>query len=112
MLSRNKVTHIFEMVKEYGSTSQVRYDRGERRWLRTDPIAAKHEREYAVDPLEGSYVSGPQHAPLISVSDHRRDVPSESQAHIASLLRGCDPKIVQGWLSAIATAPGEDPGLE
>jgi hypothetical protein len=112
MLSRNKVTHIYEMVKAYGSTSQVRYDRGERRWIRTDPIAAKHEREYAVDPLEGLYAPGTQHAPLIYVTDPRRDVPSESQAHIVSLLKGCDPKIVQGWLSAIATAPGEDPGLE
>jgi superfamily II DNA or RNA helicase len=112
MLSRNKVTHIYEMVKAYGSTSQVRYDRGERVWIRTDPIAAKHEREYAVDPLEGLYAPGTQHAPLIYVSDPRRDIPSESQAHIASLLQGGDPKIVQGWLRAIATAPGEDPGLE
>jgi hypothetical protein len=112
MLSRNKVTHIYEMVKAYGSTSQVRYNRGERQWVRTDPIAAKHEREYAVDPLEGVYAPGPQHAPLIYSTDPRRDIPSEAQAHLTSLLQGCDPKIVKGWLSAIATGPGEDPGLE
>jgi hypothetical protein len=30
----NKVTHIFELVKAYGSTSQVEYNRPQRRWQR------------------------------------------------------------------------------
>lgn len=42
MLARNKVTHIYEMVKAYGSTNQVYYDRTTFRWLRSKSISNKH----------------------------------------------------------------------
>jgi len=44
MIHRNKVTHIYELIKAYGSTKQVMYDRSTRKWGRTESIAAKHER--------------------------------------------------------------------
>jgi hypothetical protein len=112
MLARNKVTHIYELVKAYGSTSQVHYDRPSKQWVRTDAIAAKHDLEFAVSLLTGQYASGQEHAPLIYSGDPRRDVPSALQAHLRATLQGADPRIVRGWLAAIATGIGEEVSLE
>jgi hypothetical protein len=112
MLARNKVTHIYELVKAYGATIQVHYDRPDKRWVRTDAIAAKHDLEFAVSLLTGQYGSGQEHAPLIYAGDPRRDVPSALQAHLRETLRGADPRIVGGWLAAIATGVGEEVSVE
>ncbi|HEX9131649.1 MAG TPA: hypothetical protein VF844_05105 [Ktedonobacteraceae bacterium] len=108
MLARNKVTHIYELVKAYGSTNQVHYDRTNCRWLRTESISVKHALEYAVNPLSGEYSSGPEHAPMIYSGDPRKDVPSASQAHLSAALHNCDPRIVRGWLETIATGIEEE----
>ena len=76
---RNKVTHIYELVKATGSTSQVIYDRSGRRWRRRDAIAAKHRQEIGVDLFSGVKTTGVAHAPLIYGDDPRRDVPDELQ---------------------------------
>ena len=69
----NKVTHIFELVKAYGSTSQVEYSRSERTWRRRPNIAAKHEHEVAVNLIDGQKSAGDAHAPLIYALDPRTD---------------------------------------
>jgi hypothetical protein len=112
MLARNKVTHIYELVKAYGTTSQVRYDRRARLWLRTDLIAAKHSAEYSVNHLTGEYGSGPGHAPLVYSDDPRRNLPSQLEAQIAASLAGCDRRIVRGWLGALATGEGDEMSQE
>ncbi len=109
MLARNKVTHIYELVKAYGSTNQVHYDRTTFRWLRTESISSKHTLEYAVNPLSGKYSSGPGHAPMVYAGDPRKDVPSASQARLSATLDNCDPRIVKGWLETIATGLEEAP---
>ncbi|GAC1626528.1 MAG: hypothetical protein NVS4B11_23220 [Ktedonobacteraceae bacterium] len=112
MLARNKVTHIYELVKAYGSTTQVHYDRQKREWQRTEAISAKHEREYAVSPLTGQCTAGADHAPLLYRGDPRKDVPSELEAHLIATFQRCDPRIVKGWLQAIATGLGEEEQAE
>ncbi len=94
----NKVTHIFELVKAYGSTSQVEYNRPERLWRRRANIAAKHEYEVAVNPINGQKVTGDAHAPLIYAHDPRSDVPAELQESIVKAIDGNDDLIVSGWL--------------
>ena len=108
MLARNKVTHIYELVKAYGSTSQIHYDRAGHRWQRTESIAAKHAHEYAVSPLSGELYQGVEHAPLLYSDDPRKDVPSSLEAYLTDTLRDADPKIVKGWLSTIATEMQEE----
>ncbi len=108
MLARNKVTHIYELVKAYGSTSQVHYDRTTCRWLRTESISIKHALEYAVNPLSGEYSSGPGHAPMVYSGDPRKDVPTATQDHLSAALDNCDPRIVKGWLETIATGIEEE----
>ena len=94
----NKVTHIYELVKAYGSTSQVLYNRTEGSWHRRENIAAKHEHEVAVNPLSGEKSTGDSHAPLIYASDPRADIPSELQKHLVDAIEGSDELIVSGWL--------------
>ena len=94
----NKVTHIFELVKAYGSTSQVEYNRPKRVWQRRANIAAKHEYEVAVNPINGQKVTGDAHAPLIYAHDPRSDVPAELQESIVKAIDGSDDRIVSGWL--------------
>jgi superfamily II DNA or RNA helicase len=94
----NKVTHIYELVKAYGSTSQVEYNRSKRLWERVEPIAAKHEFELAVNPLNGLKVAGDEHAPLVYAQDPRSDVPADLQSHLSQLITGCDDRIVSGWM--------------
>ena len=94
----NKVTHIFELVKAYGSTSQVEYNRPERTWRRRANIAAKHEYEVAVNLFNGQKSAGDAHAPLIYANDPRTDVPVELQQHLVQAIDGCDDLIVSGWM--------------
>jgi hypothetical protein len=94
----NKVTHIFELVKAYGSTSQVEYNRTERAWERRENIAAKHEFEVAVNPFTGQRLTGDEHAPLVYAQDPRSDIPSELEKHLTDVIAGCDERIVAGWM--------------
>ena len=98
MQARNKVTHIYELVKAYGSTRQVLYNRGSKTWQRRKEIAAKHEQEVSVHPLTGEMMRGVEHAPLLYPSDPRTDLPADLQQHIAGAIAGQDPTIVAGWL--------------
>jgi len=76
MMQRNKVTHIYELVKAYGSTMQIRFNRQDKRWDRVEELVAKHAREYAVNLLDGAYGPGEGHAPMVYAGDPRQDVPS------------------------------------
>ncbi len=100
MTSRNKVTHIYELIKATGSTSQVVYDRVAKRWERREAIAAKHEQEVAVNPFTGEKSVGVANAPLVYARSPRSDSPIDLQRHLTKVLSGCDPVIVAGWLSA------------
>jgi hypothetical protein len=105
----NKVTHIVELVKAYGSTSQVTYDRNARRWQRRPAIAAKHEHETSVNPLDGRKSSGAGHAPLIYARDPRKDEPQALQECLTDAIRDKDELIVSGWFGrAIPLLGGED----
>ncbi|MEZ4769584.1 MAG: hypothetical protein R2844_14280 [Caldilineales bacterium] len=94
----NKVTHIFELVKAYGSTTQVQYDRTERVWQRRENISLKHEHEVAVNPFSGEKLAGDDHAPLVYVQDPRVDIPAALEDHLAAVIAGSDDRIVSGWL--------------
>jgi hypothetical protein len=94
----NKVTHIFELVKAYGSTSQVEYVRPERVWRRRPNIALKHEYEVAVNLIDGQKSAGDSHAPLIYDVDPRMDVPAQLQSRLEATIGGSDDRIVAGWL--------------
>jgi hypothetical protein len=98
MRQRNKVTHIFELVKAYGSTTQVAYDRTARVWQRREHIALKHEYEVAVNPISGDKLAGAGHAPLVYAQDPRADVPAELQARLVQAIDGSEDRIVAGWL--------------
>jgi hypothetical protein len=100
VLARNKVTHIYELVKAIGGSRQVEYDRQARTWGRRDSIAAKHEHESSVDPFSGHLATGVAHAPLIYASDPRSDLPSDLATRIESVIRGLDPTVIGGWLEA------------
>jgi hypothetical protein len=110
MRHHNKVTHIFELVKAYGSTSQVEYKRPERVWQRRANIAAKHEYEIAVNPFSGEKLTGDGHAPLVYAQDPRADVPDALQEHLVEAIDGSDGRIVAGWLQY--GLPGPEPGEE
>jgi len=98
MRHRNKITHIFELVKAYGSTTQVEYNRPERAWQRRENIAAKHEYEVAVNPFSGEKLTGAGHAPLVYADDPRTDIPAKLQTHLVGAIDGADDRIVSGWL--------------
>lgn len=94
----NKVTHIFELVKAYGATTQVEYNRPARRWQRREGIAAKHEYEVAVNPFDGQKLSGDGHAPLVYAEDPRADIPAALEEHLRQAIDGADDRIVGGWM--------------
>ena len=98
--ARNKVTHIYELVKAYGSSSQVTYNRTERLWERREAIAAKHEQEVAVNPFTGVKTVGIEHAPLVYASDPRTDLPGDLQEHLIESIAGSDDVIVRGWMES------------
>jgi hypothetical protein len=100
MLQRNKVTHVYEMVRAYGTRPQIEYDRAARTWERTRAIRAKHMREDAVKPQDGLLVRGPSHAPLIYDTYPRTDTLSDFQASLAAQLKSADEMVVRGWLRA------------
>ena len=106
MKARNKVTHIYELVKAFGSTSQVTYQRRQQVWRRKPPVAAKHAHEVCVQPFSGEKVAGEAHAPLLYVEDPRTDLPSAIQARVAEVIEGRDDLIVEGWM-AKETSPEE-----
>jgi superfamily II DNA or RNA helicase len=112
MLARNKVTHIHELVKAYGSAPQVRLDGTTNEWRRTDSISMKHAHEYSVNPVTGKYGSGEEHAPLMYSHDPRTNLPSQLQRHLTRELKGRDPLIIGGWISALAAGAGEELDLE
>jgi hypothetical protein len=103
--ARNKVTHIYELVKATGSTSQIIYDTGTKRWQRREAIALKHRREIGVNPFTGEKTSDEQHAPLIYAQDPRVDVPADLQRRLADTIHGCDDVVVAGWLHDDAAHP-------
>ena len=110
MRHHNKITHIFELVKAYGSTAQVEYNRSKRVWCRREKIALKHQYEVAVNPFTGQKLTGDGHAPLVYAQDPRTDVPSELQRHLTQSIDGSDDVIVAGWLQYDLT--GETIGEE
>jgi len=103
MLTRNKVTHIYELVKAYGSTSQIKFNRDTGLWTRKPSLAEKHVHEYSVNPWTGVYESGESHAPLIYTTDPRNNLPSELETQLANEVSGRDPSIVKGWIQAVTT---------
>jgi DNA-binding transcriptional ArsR family regulator len=100
VLGRNKVTHIYELVKAFGSTRQVEYDRPSRAWRRREAIERKHAYEHAVDIRSGEVVRGVQHAPLLYAADPRTDLPDALRDAVAETIRNRDPAIVNGWMRA------------
>jgi superfamily II DNA or RNA helicase len=98
MRGRNKVTHTYELVKAFGSTTQIEMNRERRVWQRKEHIALKHARESSVQPLTGELVMGVEHAPLLYARDPREDLPSELQRHLEESMQGSDGRIVTGWL--------------
>jgi hypothetical protein len=100
MLGRNKVTHIYELVKAAGTGRQVEYVRSQRVWQRREPIARKHAYESAVDPFGGSVVRGVDHAPLVVADDPRTDLPAALGRQVEAVIDGLDPRIVRGWLAS------------
>ncbi len=99
MEARNKVTHIYELVKAYGSTSQVTYNRPARVWRRRDAIALKHAYEVSVQPFTGEKVRGEEHAPLLYVKDPRNDLPSVLQERVTEVITDRDKTIIAGWMA-------------
>jgi hypothetical protein len=100
VLGRNKVTHIYELVKAIGGARQVEFDRGTRTWGRREPIARKHAHESSVDPFSGRLAVGVAHAPLVYATDPRSDLPGELGQRVAAVIEGLDPTVVRGWLEA------------
>jgi len=98
MRHRNKVTHIYELLKAYGSTIQLTYDRQERRWRRRDNIALKHENEISVQPFTGEKMTGAAHAPMLYAEDPRTDLPARLEEWVQESIDGADEVIVTGWM--------------
>ena len=98
MRHRNKVTHIYELLKAYGSTIQLTYDRQQKRWRRRDNIALKHENEISVQPFTGEKLMGAGHAPMLYAEDPRSDLPSRLEDWIQESISGSDKVIVTGWM--------------
>jgi hypothetical protein len=107
MMVKNKVTHIYELVKAYGSSIQIRQNRRTKKWHRIGTIAAKHTYEYSVNPFSGEYGSGEAHAPIVYCDDPRDYTPTELKNHLASELNGCDSRIVKGWFEAVISKKGD-----
>ena len=111
-MTENKVTHIYELVKAYGSSRQVIHDRQAGVWRRKDSIAAKHAHEYSVGIFDGKYGKGEEHAPLIYAGDPRTNLPSKFRKKLAEEIKGRDATIVEGWLNAVTSSAAEGLDLE
>ncbi|MFO7837480.1 MAG: DEAD/DEAH box helicase family protein [Candidatus Thorarchaeota archaeon] len=101
MMLRNKVTHIYELVKAYGSTSQIRFDRRTEKWRRRSAVSRKHSHNFSVNPLTGEYCKGADHSPFIYVEDPRKYSPTTLRIHLVKMLKGCDATIVEGWIREV-----------
>jgi superfamily II DNA or RNA helicase len=101
MIAQNKVTHIYELVKAYGSSIQVRQNRRTKGWNRIAAISAKHNNEYSVNPFTGEYGTGEAHAPLVYYGDPREYSQSGLKEQLRTQLAGCDRRIVHGWFNAV-----------
>ncbi|MEA2071329.1 MAG: DEAD/DEAH box helicase family protein, partial [Asgard group archaeon] len=98
MLSKNKVAHIFEMVKASGSTKQVEYDEKSGEWRRKAAIAKKHKEE-PILPVPGSKRRcGKYIAPLIYSKDPTIDTPTEIKSTLKKLLHGLDEELLDDWV--------------
>ncbi|NHK32148.1 MAG: DEAD/DEAH box helicase [Asgard group archaeon] len=101
MLSKNKVAHIFEMVKASGSTRQVEYDKRKDVWRRKASIAKKHRGE-PILPVPGAERSrGKYIAPLIYSKDPTADTPSEIKDALKGLLDGLDQDLLDDWVLSL-----------
>ena len=100
LLGRNKVTHIYELVKATGTARQVEFDRRARVWQRREAIARKHAYEAAVEPFGGALVRGVGHAPLLYHADPRTDLPEDLRSRVVEAIRDRDATVVAGWLAA------------
>jgi len=105
MLTQNKVTHIYELVRARGSEPQVRYVARSHSWERIEAIAEKHRHQECVRASDGALLAGPEHAPLIVASDPRHDRPDAFQARLEEELAGADERIVRGWITAASKPP-------
>jgi hypothetical protein len=103
----NKVTHIYELVKAYGTTSQVEFERPEKIWRRRENITAKHDHELAVNIFDGRKQTGEGHAPLLYADDPRTDIPAALQKYLQEVIKDRDAMIVAGWLRDSWTRNGE-----
>lgn len=101
MLSKNKVAHIFEMVKASGSSRQVEYDKRKGIWRRKASIAKKHRGE-PILPVRGAERSrGKYVAPLIYSKDPTADTPSEVRDTLKVLLDGLDQDLLDDWVLSL-----------
>ncbi|NHJ87141.1 MAG: DEAD/DEAH box helicase [Asgard group archaeon] len=108
MLSKNKVAHIFEMVKASGSTKQVEFDKKSETWRRKASIAKKHRSE-PILPVPGSERRrGKYVAPLIYSSDPTTDTPSEVKLTLKKLLDGLDEDLLDDWVLSLMDQSDED----
>jgi hypothetical protein len=71
LVTHNKVAHVYELLKGYGTEPQVRVD-GRGRLRRTPSLAEKHRRESAVDLQTGEHSAGERHARLVFAADPGR----------------------------------------
>jgi hypothetical protein len=106
LTTRNKVTHIFELVKAVGSPAQIVYDRPRKQWIRREEIAQKHAYEVSVHPKTGELLRGDAHAPLLFGEDPRHDPPTLLEKAIRAGIEDCDPVVVTGWLRAVMNPDG------
>jgi hypothetical protein len=101
MLSKNKVAHIFEMVKASGSTKQVEFDKKTGSWRRKASIAKKH-RDEPILPVPGAERrKGKYVAPLIYSKDPTMDTPSEVKTTLQGLLNGLDEDLLDDWIYSL-----------
>ncbi len=101
MLAKNKVAHIFEMVKASGSTRQVELDKRTGTWRRKAAIAKKH-REEPILPVPGSERRrGKYIAPLIYSKDPTADTPSEVRTTLKNLLHNLDEDLLDDWVLSL-----------
>ncbi|MBD3191730.1 MAG: DEAD/DEAH box helicase [Candidatus Heimdallarchaeota archaeon] len=98
LLSKNKVAHVFEMVKASGSTSQVELDKKSGMWRRKSSIAKKHRKE-PILPVPGSVRHrGKYVAPLIYAKDPTMDTPKEIRDTLKGILHGMDEDLLDDWV--------------
>ncbi|MHA1154513.1 MAG: DEAD/DEAH box helicase [Candidatus Heimdallarchaeota archaeon] len=101
MLSKNKVAHIFEMVKASGSTKQVEFNKKDGKWRRKAAIAKKH-RDEPILPVPGAERRrGKYIAPLVYSKDPTIDTPDEVKATLKNLLQGLDEDLLDNWVLSL-----------